>query len=297
MLKSLGYSIRQGFRQIFRNRTMSIASCFSITAMLLILGIFFILLINVNMVAETVKGDYDTIEVFMLDKTEKEDTLAIMDELQTVDGVSSVTYRTKKEALEILRDRWGDQSYLLDNLAENPLPNSIVIKITDLSKAEKVADRAKSYDGIEKVNYYKDTVDNIMKVTNFIQYAALIIMAFLIIVSIVVVSNTVKLTVHARGDEISIMKYVGATNWFIRGPFLFEGMFIGIISAAVSVGVIAILYARLVDMIGEDILVMLSTPMVDESFLVKNLIIIFVALGVSIGTCGSIISMGRFLDV
>ena len=100
MLKSLGYSIRQGFRQIFRNRTMSIASCFSITAMLLILGIFFILLINVNMVAETVKGDYDTIEVFMLDKTEKEDTLAIMDELQTVDGVSSVTYRTKKEALE-----------------------------------------------------------------------------------------------------------------------------------------------------------------------------------------------------
>lgn len=297
MLKSLGYSIKQGFRQIFRNRTMSLASCFSITAMLLIVGIFFILMINVNMMAETVRADYDTIEVFMLDETSKEDTYTIMEDLEKADGVKSVSYRTKKEALEILKDRWGDQSYLLDNLEENPLPNSIVIKITELSKAESIAKRAQNYEGIEKVSYYKDTVDKIMKVTDFIKYAALVIMAFLIIVSVIVVSNTVKLTVLARGDEISIMKYVGATNWFIRGPFLFEGVMIGIISAAVSSAVIGVLYAKLVDSIGEDLMVMLSTPMVDEAFLIKNLVIIFVALGVSIGACGSIISMRRFLNV
>lgn len=297
MIKSLGYSIKQGLRQVTRNRAMSLASCFSITAMLLILGIFFILLINVNMLAESVKSDYDTIEVFMLDKTSKEDTEAIIDDMSDFDGVESIEYRSKKEALEILKDRWGEQSYLLENLAENPLPNSIVIKITDLSKAESIAKKAGTYEGIEKVNYYKDTVDKIMKVTDFIRMIALIIMAFLVIVSVVVVSNTVKLTVLARGDEISIMKYVGATNWFVRGPFLSEGVIIGLISSGISVGVIAAIYAKLVDKISDDLMIMLSTPMVNEAFLIKNLVIIFVALGVSIGACGSIISMRRFLDV
>lgn len=297
MFRSLGYSVKQAFRQIRRNRAMSFASCFSITAMLLILGIFFILLINVNMIAESVRADYDTIEVFMLDETEKDYTLEVIDELKDYDGVQSATYRDKEEALEILKERWGEQGYLLDNLAENPLPNSIVIKITDLKKADKVAKKANSYEGIETVNYYKDTVAKIMRVTDFIQYAAIVIMIFLIIVSVVVVSNTVKLTVLARGDEISIMKYVGATNWFIRGPFLVEGIIMGLLSSAISAAVIAAVYQKLVETVSDDLMLMLSTPMVPGTFLIENLIIIFVALGVSIGACGSIISMRRFLDV
>ena len=163
--------------------------------------------------------------------------------------------------------------------------------------AQAIADKAKTFNGIEKVNYYKQTVDKIMKVTDFIQLAALIIMAFLVIVSVVVVANTVKLTVFARGDEISIMKYIGATNWFVRGPFLVEGIIIGLFSAIISVLIIALIYARIIAGIGDDMMIMLSTPMVPEGFLVKNIIVIFVALGVSIGACGSIISMRRFLDV
>ena len=271
MLNSFRYTIKQAFGQVFRNKTMSIASVFSITAMLLILGIFFILVININMVTESVKADYDTIEVFMQEDARK--------------------------ALAILKDRWGDQGYLLDNLAKNPLPDSVVIKISSLEKAQAIADKAKTFNGIEKVNYYKQTVDKIMKVTDFIQLAALIIMAFLVIVSVVVVANTVKLTVFARGDEISIMKYIGATNWFVRGPFLVEGIIIGLFSAIISVLIIALIYARIIAGIGDDMMIMLSTPMVPEGFLVKNIIVIFVALGVSIGACGSIISMRRFLDV
>lgn len=297
MLNSLRYTIKQAFGQVFRNKTMSIASVFSITAMLLILGIFFILVININMVTESVKADYDTIEVFMLEDSGEEDVQTIITGMTGFDGVESATYRTKEEALSILKERWGEQGYLLDNLAENPLPDSVVIKISSLEKAQAVADKAGSFHGIEKVNYYKQTVDKIMKVTDFIQLAALIIMAFLVIVSVVVVANTVKLTVFARGDEISIMKYIGATNWFVRGPFLVEGIIIGLFSAIISVLITALVYSRIIAGVGDNMMLMLSTPMVPEEFLVKNIIVIFVALGVSIGACGSIISMRRFLDV
>ena len=296
-MRSLSYTIKQAFRQVFRNSAMSLASVFSITAMLLILGIFFILLINVNVLTESVKADYDTIEVFMLDEATEDDANAIINEIKTDSGVTDATYRTREEALKILKERWGDQAYLLDNLSKNPLPNSVVIKIDSLESAQAVADHAKQFEKVEQVNYYKDTVDKIMKVTNFIQLAAIILMVFLVVVSVVVVSNTIKLTVLARGDEIVIMKYIGATNWFVRGPFLVEGIIIGIVSSAVATGLIYLIYYKLVDLIGNDMMLMLSTPMVPVRFLVANTAIIFVALGASIGAVGSIISMRRFLNV
>ena len=120
-------------------------------------------------------------------------------------------------------------------------------------------------------------------------------MAFLIIVSIVVVSNTIKLTVLNRSREINIMKYIGATNWFIRGPFLGEGIIIGIVSAAISVGLTIFGYTKLIDAIGEQVFSILSVPMVPVDFLALNFTWIFLALGVSIGACGSIISMRKFL--
>ena len=121
-------------------------------------------------------------------------------------------------------------------------------------------------------------------------------MIFLIIVSIVVVANTIKLTVFNRANEISIMKYVGATNWFIRGPFLAEGIIIGIISAGISIGVSAALYNKIIDVIGDQIFSVFSMPMAPVGFMVYNFTWIFLALGISIGACGSIISMRKFLD-
>ncbi len=296
MMSRFGYTIKQAFRQIFRNRAMTLASVFAITAMLLILGIFFLLIINVNTAAESVKKDYNTIEVFMLEETDEIRTQQIINDVTTWPNVAAAVYRSKDEAMKILKDRWGDSAYLLDTLESNPLPNSIVITVADLESADKVAVKAKNIQGIEDVKYYKDTVDKLLKVTNGMKIAAMIIMAFLVVVSIVVVSNTIKLTVFARSEEITIMKYVGATNWFIRGPFLAEGIIIGIVSSLVSVGIIALVYTRVIDAVGPSMVRILSVPLVPADFMIINLIYIFLSLGISIGAWGSIISMRRFLD-
>lgn len=275
---------------------MSLASIFAIMSMLLILGIFFVLVININTAAQAIQNDYDSIEIFLEDATTREEADEIINGLKGEKGVDDVFYKSKEDALEEFRDRWGDNAYLLDSLTENPLPNSVVIVIADLEAAEDVAKKAATYDGIEDVKFYKDTVDKLLNATEFIQIAAIVVMVFLIIVSVVVVTNTIKLTVLNRSNEINIMKYVGATNWFIRGPFLAEGIIIGIIAAELSAGLMALIYYKLVDVLGDQMMSMLSVPMVPALFMIINLEYIFVALGVSIGACGSIISMRKFLD-
>lgn len=290
------YTIKQSFLQVFRNRAMSLASIFAIMAMLLILSIFFILVININTAAQAIQNDYDSIEIFLEDETTKADANLIINDIKDKEGVSDAFYKSKDEALADFRARWGENAYLLDSLTENPLPNSIVIMISDLNEAESIAKQAGTYNGIEDVKFYKDTVDKLLSATKFIQIAAVVVMIFLIIVSVVIVSNTIKLTVLNRSNEINIMKYIGATNWFIRGPFLGEGIIIGIISAVISVGLSALIYSKLVDAIGEQIFSILSVPMVPVGFLMFNFAWIFLALGVSIGACGSIISMRKFLD-
>lgn len=296
MIRRFFYTLKQAFIQVFRNKAMSLASVFAITAMLLILGLFFMIVVNINTAASMIEKDYDSIEVFLLDETTEEQAEVLMEDMEDETGVDDVIYRTKDEAMVELKTRWGKSGYLLDSLTENPLPNSIVIKISNLEYADFIAKKAQTLEGIEDVKYYKETVDKLMKATNFIQMAAIVIMVFLIIVSIVVVSNTIKLTVFNRSREISIMKYVGATNWFIRGPFLVEGIIIGLLSAGVSLGLCVLAYSKVIDLIGNDLFTIMSTPMVPVEFMVVNMAWIFGALGVSIGACGSIISMRKFLD-
>lgn len=296
MLNSLVYNIKQGFLQIFRNRGMSLASIFSILAMLLILGMFFVITVNINLFTEVVKQDYDQIEVFLLDDTDKAQAEQIMTQIRTHEGVTDVQYRSKAEALEILKERWGGSGYLLDSLGKNPLPASILISVESLDNAGEVAAYAGTLDGIEDVQYYQETVEKLTKITNFLQIGALIIMAFLVVVSVVVVSNTVKLTVFARAKEIRIMKYVGATNWFIRGPFLAEGIIIGMLAALISTGLIALIYKELIAAIGAQVLAIVSMPLISTQYMTGNMLIIFLALGMSIGACGSIVSMRKFLD-
>ena len=290
------YNIKQAFVQIGRNKAMSLASVFAITAMMLILGLFFVITVNINLFTEMVKSDYEQVEIFLLDETTAEDAQAIMDKIEGRKGVDQVEYRTKEDALNIMKSRWGESSYLLDSLGNNPLPNSILITVDTLESAGDVTDYAASFDGVEDVKYYQETVEKLTKVTKFLQIAALIIMAFLVVVSIVVVSNTIKLTVFARSREISIMKYVGATNWFIRGPFLVEGIIIGIVASLVSAGITFGIYSRVVDLIGTQVMTILSSPLVPAGYLAVNLICIFLAMGISRGAGGSIISMRRFLD-
>ncbi|MEG0291456.1 MAG: permease-like cell division protein FtsX [Anaerovoracaceae bacterium] len=290
------YALFQSLKQIKRNIAMTFTSIFAITAMLLILGLFFMIIININMAAEMVKQDYNTIEVFLKDSTKVKDAKKLTTDIEKWKDVEGANFRSKDEAMDILKKRWGETSYLLEGLSNNPLPNSIVITISNLEKSDDVAIKAAELKGIEDVKYYKDTVRKLIKVTNIFQIAAVVIMGFLIVVSLVVVSNTIKLTVFNRAEEITIMKYIGATNWFIRAPFLFEGIIIGTVSALIASGLVSVIYQQVGMRAGKALLAIFSTPIVPSEVLTLNLVWIFLAIGVSIGTWGSIISMRRFLD-
>lgn len=296
-MNRLFYNVKQALIQIVRYKTTTIASIFAITAMMLILGLFFTLAVNLNLFTEMIKRDYDTVEVFLNDDVTEDEAKAIMNEVTGINGVSEVEYRSKAQALQIMRDRWGSSGYLLDSLGGNPLPNSILVTVQSLDAADAVNSQVSTIQGVESTRYYKETVDKLTKVTNFLQYGSMAIMLFLVLISIIVVSNMIKLTVFARAREISIMKYIGATNWFIRGPFLVEGIIIGLISALAAGGIVYIVYSNALEVIGMKVMTILSSPLVPAEYLMQNLLIIFIALGVGIGSTGSIISMRRFLEV
>ncbi len=295
-MNKISYNIKQAFNQIGRNRGMSTASIFSITAMLLILGVFFIITVNLNLFTEVVKGEYDLVEIYMKDNASQQVISQDIAELEKLKDVEKVEFRSKKEALQIMKKRWGESGYLLESLGKNPLPNSLLITIHNVESADQVTSKAATLEGVESVKYYKETVEKLTQVTDFLQTGSLIVMAFLVLVSVIVVSNTVKLTVFAISKEIEIMKYIAATNWFIRGPFLTEGIIIGLFAALVSSGIITLIYSKVVDLIGTDVIAIVSSPLVPAGYLGVNLLCIFLALGVSIGACGSIVSMRRFLD-
>lgn len=274
---------------------MSVASTFVITAMLFVLGLFFMLTANVNMATEGVKDQFNTVEVFLLDKTSMAESLKMQKSIQAMDEVDSVVYITKDEALLNFKIRFGENSYLLDGLTENPLPNSLRVTLNDLEKGEIVAEVCRTMDGVEDVRYYATEVNKILEITSILEKVALVIAALLLITSMVVISNTIKITVESRKDEIAIMKYIGATRWFIRGPMLCEGILIGFISSLIAFGITSALYIKIVDSFATQLMLLASTTLVDAQYMIISLGIIFVVLGISIGAVGSIISMRKYL--
>ncbi len=296
MFSRIGYTVKQAFSQIFRNKGMSLTATLAITAMMLILGLFFATFVNVDLFAEVIQQDYNVIEVYLADKNDDAKNESIGDELKNIDGVTGVKYRSKEDAMKIMKERWGDNAYLLDNLQTNPLPDSYLVYVEDKKSADAVSKAAPEINGVEDVKYYQDTVKKLSKVTHAIEVGSVVIMAFLVIVSVILVANTIKLTIFNRSKEIGIMKYLGATDWFVRAPFVVEGLILGAFSALISTGVLGFAYSRFVTSIGPDILRVLSVPVISVSYLMPNLLIIFLALGVGIGICGSIISIRKFLD-
>lgn len=296
MFSRIGYTLKQSFAQLGRNKGMNVTAILAITAMMLILGIFFVAFVNVDLFANVIRQDYNIVEVYLDDGNSEDQTKSVGKQLEGVEGVDNVEYRTKEAALEVMKENWGDSGYLLNNLTTNPLPNSYLVYVKNKGAADRVSKMAKDLNGVEDVKYYQDTVEKLQKITNFIQAASLVMMAFLIIVSIIIVANTIKLTVFNRAKEIGIMKYLGATDWFVRGPFLLEGIILGLISSAIATGLMYLIYDKVIRIIGPDIMRILSVPVVSTGYLIGNLLIIFVSLGVGVGTCGSIISIRRFLD-
>jgi len=295
-MTTFGAIFRQTMSQINRNKMMTTASLFSITAILLVLGIFFLLIVNINTMAEDIKRDFDQIQVNLFDAVTTEQSADMMSNINRMPGVESTYYQTREEALENWKIKWGENADLLDRMPTNPLPNAIVIKMTDIEYARSIVDAVRVMPGVEKINYSQDTVDQLLRLTRLIQIVSFIIIIVLVVISITVVSNTIKLTVMAREREIVIMRYIGATNWFIRGPFLLEGILIGIIAAVISSVAIGFIYYYAIDRLGVDLAMFMTTGFVPFWFMIENISIIFISLGVSIGACGAIISMRRFLE-
>lgn len=296
MFSKIAYTLKQAFSQMGRNKGMNITSVVAITAMMLILGLFFVAFLNVDLFAKTIEKDYNVVEVFIADGADDAVKDAIKSKIEKIDGIEKIEYRSKEDAIKIMKKRWGDNAYLLDNIDKNSLPDSYMVFVKDQKVGNEVNSEISHVNGVDSIKYYQDTVSKLTKITHFIQVSAIVVMTFLIIVSTIIVANTIKLTVFNRSKEIEIMKYIGATDWFVRAPFLIEGIILGIISSAVATGLMHLIYSRLISLLGDDIMRILSVPVLSSSYLIPNLAIIFASLGIGIGTCGSIISIRRFLD-
>ena len=295
-MSKLAYTIKQAFSQMGRNKGMYFTTIMAITAMMLILGLFFVAFVNVDLFTKTIEDDYNVVQVYAIDENDDSENESLMGELQNLSGVTKVEYITKEDALESLKERWGDNAYLLDNLRENPLPNSFMVYVDGKDSAAFVAENAPTLTGVDDIVYYQDTIEKLAKISNFIEIGSIICIAFLIIVSIIIVANTIKLTVFNRSKEIGIMKYLGATDAFVRAPFVINGIVIGIFSSVVATGLIYLIYRKIISIVGADVTRILSVSVVPADSLVWYLLLIFAGLGVGIGTIGSVISIRRFLD-
>ncbi|NMA48324.1 MAG: ABC transporter permease [Tissierellia bacterium] len=288
--------VKQGFQSMWRNRGMGLASVTSISAVLMILGVVLILILSINNAVMDTKLKFDEIEVFLEDDLSSEALDNIEDSVKNNPGVISIMFRSKDQALEIMKADWADESYLLEGLEENPLPDSYIIKVNDIVLADKLVNNVKALDGIEEVKYYKDVIDKLLIFAGYIQFAGIVIIGILIFVSIFIISNTIKVAVSSRRREINIMKYVGATNGYIRGPFIMEGVLFGILGAIISIAVVYFGYDYFFKSMNEKLYALFTFYLVDPKIIFVDIAIIFGTIGAGIGALGSMISLKRFLN-
>lgn len=290
--------IKEGFQGMWRNRSMGLASVSSISAVLVILGIILILILSINNVVLELKTKFDEIQVFLEDDLTNQDLDNIENQIKSDKNVLSLMFISKAQGLERFKEEWGEEGHLLEGLEENnPLENSYEIQLKDIKYADEVVKGLNKIEGITKVNYYKDIIDKLMMFANYIRIGGIAIVGALVLVSIFIISNTIKITVASREREINIMKYVGATNGYIRGPFILEGILFGLIGAGISIFIINYGYEYFFKSVSDQFYMLFTVYLVPPPSLVKDIIIIFSSIGVGIGALGSIISLKRFLNV
>lgn len=289
--------IKQGFVGMWRNRMMSLASIGSVMSVLIILGIVLVIVLNINNLTSMTKEQFDEIQVYLEDDINEEQIEKIGEKLRELDGVLAVIYQSKEQALEVLKKEWGSEAYLLEGLEKNPLPNSYIIQLKDIKYTDDVVNHINGLTGIEDIKYYKDIVEKMMTISNFIRIGGLVVISTLIFVSIFIISNTIKLTVAARRREINIMKYIGATNGYIRGPFILEGIFLGAIGSLLAILVVYYSYKYLSLVINEKLYVLFTVYIIPYYEILDDIMIMFTAIGVGIGILGSIVSLRKFLNV
>ncbi len=284
----------EAFKNIFSNSWMSLASVFTVMASLLILGVFLILSINLNSIVGDLEDGYEIILV-MDETTTEEGILAMKKEILKVENVTDATLDRNSDRLEKLKEKFGENGSLLDRYKEdNPLRNWYRITLGDLSRTGETVEKLEKINGVEKVIQNEAAISNLVRIAGYIRSFSIWIMIALAIVSVFIISNTIKLTVYTRRKEINIMKFVGATDWFIRWPFIIEGIFIGIIGACISAALVLLGYNFLNGVIQNNIMFITLKPM---SELLSLILGSTFGLGVVLGGLGSLIAVRKHLNV
>ncbi len=296
-IRQIGYMIKECFKNLWRNRLMSFASITSVASTLLILGIIFILIINIASIAQGAKDQFDTIQVYLLDILDIDEIDALINQINNFGGVEHVYFETKEEALEKMKDSWEENAYLLEGLDNNPLPNSLIISLYDISYGENIVNKINTLDGIEEVQFHQDVVMKVLDIANYIKNIGMIIIFVLVAISTFIIHNTIKLAVNSRYREINIMKYIGATSWFVRWPFLLEGTFLGIIGAVIALVLLYLVYSSTYSLFSSKFYVLIAAYLVSPQLIIMDLGILFLIIGAGIGCLGSLLSMRKHLHV
>ena len=300
----LGYFIGEGFSNVFKNKKSTGASLMIMCATMIIFGIFLILGENINHIVKEVEGSQG-IQVFLNADATDEQVKELGEKIRNIEvngtkAVNTVVHKTKEDALNTMKERFKEKQDLLSTFEgdNNIFSESYVVTLTDLNLSQDVQDQISKFENVKKITSKDQTVTTLINLANGIKIVTGVILLLLIFISVFIIANTIKLTVHARRKEISIMKYVGATNNFIRGPFIVEGMIIGIMASAISIVIVGIVYNIIADnLVNSQFMKLINMSLVSFGDMFNSIIITYMLLGIGIGAFGSIISMRKYLKV
>ena len=293
-----GYLIGEGFSNVFKNKKSTGASLMIMCATMIIFGIFLILGENINHFVSEVESAQG-IQVFINNDATQEQIDQIGEKIRALNGVSTVEYKSKDDALNQMKEKFGDKQDLLAGYEENNIfPASYVVTLTDLNQSKDIQNQILTFDNIKKITSKDETVATLINLANGIKIVTGVILVLLVVISIFIIANTIKLTVHTRRKEISIMKYVGATNGFIRWPFIVEGMIIGVFASAISISIVALGYGFISErLVNSQFMQVINMSLVTFGEMFNSIIFVYMLLGIGIGALGSVISMRKYLKV
>lgn len=293
-INTINYLIKDAFKSLKRNKTISIASVITVIITFFVLGVFVIVAQNAN---QMIAGLEDKIEiqVYLKDDIKLIDQREIQVKLKEQDGVQSIEYESAEDAYnKVLK---SNPEFLKGyTLEKNPFPASYIVKLSDADKITKVSKAINKMTGVESVESQKNIVATMQKVIKVVKAVGSILGVILAAVSVFLIMNTTKLTVYSRRREVGIMKFVGATDWFIRWPFIIEGMVIGLVGALLSSLLLYIGYYFALKGIGSSFL-MMSFSFVSSSYILTNVIFMFMGGGLIIGGIASYLALRKFLKV
>lgn len=294
MCSSLCYFLRETVTSLGRNRFMAVASILTVTLSMFILGAFLSAVLNINHMATYLESQVE-MTVYLKDGIKTDDVMAVGKQLKQLNGLKGISFTNKDQALANFRESMGDQAALLDSMNGNPLPASYKISFQSPDQLQDAVNLVKKYPQVDDVQYGQEIVEQLYRVAQFIRISGIILILFLAAAELFIISNTIRLTVFARRREIQIMKYVGATNGFVRWPFLFEGMVIGFIGSGISSILLWLCYRMIQEEIHNAGLVFI--PLLAMYPFIVHVAIFLLAAGIIIGALGSAISLRKYMKV